>query len=483
MRFSHALICLTAIVVWLLTAVLPARADIGVGESVVADNLNHTGVFEVNPDSAGLVYVSDSVANQVISIDRTTGAYVRYRPASTTFAFGDAKTDASGAIWGSNFYSRIGRVTTGATPQLTYWNLPVGIGGFVFDATGKLWLSPRAGVNLTSFDPTNGSYCQYNVGGTGAYISEHGGRLWLADSVNGRILRFDPSTFQLTAWTLPVIDPENPPFPVGLAFDADEALWWADATLGQLGRLWPASAQAMTFDLRADSVPELLAAGEGVIWYADQHFKNGSVGFLDPARAVGVSHLLSVATTTPTPSCGTRTPQGPFAITRTSGTFTFPTINWPLAADAPSGTTVYRPADATPRGITTSGGRIWVADGSRAVLSRTPHLPKAPVISISRSQPGISLAWQPVNLDEGNAPTVVARYEVWRSSRPYFRPGDASVPLLLGEPPAGPFPDTEEPAPGGAHYYVLKSVGENGLLSGLSNRTGVFSFTLTRGGP
>ncbi len=83
----------------------------------------------------------------------------------------------------------------------------------------------------------------------------------------------------------------------------------------------------------------------------------------------------------------------------------------------------------------------------------------------------------------------VTRYEVYRSTNPYFTPGGADAQKLNDVPPpaagntvnytdAGAFS-----SPTGAYFYAVVTVDRAGLMYPPSNRVGAFSFGLTPGAP
>jgi len=83
----------------------------------------------------------------------------------------------------------------------------------------------------------------------------------------------------------------------------------------------------------------------------------------------------------------------------------------------------------------------------------------------------------------------VARYEVYRSTNPYFAPGDADAQKLTDVPPpaAGDtvsYTDADAfTSPTGGYFYVVVTVDRAGLSYLASNRVGAFSFELTPGAP
>lgn len=470
-----ALLCL-ALVTVLAWDGPSASADIGMGETTAGSDL-----WEVNRDASGMLYVSDYGQPAIVVVNPTTGAYTRY-----TFSLGasfyitpsDAKPDANGAIWWSDYFSAFGRINPN-TAEVTYWDvsaLSLQPGGFAFDTSGRVWLTQRYKTDLLRFDPTNNQLCRFTVGGGGNYVIAYGGKLWIGDAQARRILRFDPGTNQLRWWSLP-----SGSVPEGLAFDADGRLWWADANLsgGKLWRLSPDTSQAVSYLLPGSTTPQPFAVVPGVevIWYSN---RAGDAGFLDPARATGSASTLATDTSTFSPTCFTVS-SATQSTTKSTGTFTFPTVNWTAGPTQP-GITTYTPPTTSPLpyGITFSDGRTWVTDQIRQTLSRTPRVPRAPTVSISLSGGNLTLAWPAVNKDEGGESITVTSYEVWRGSQPYFRPWDSGV-TFVGATASTSFPVGSAPSADQSAFFAARSVADSGLLSRTSAHVGAFSYALTPG--
>ena len=100
-----------------------------------------------------------------------------------------------------------------------------------------------------------------------------------------------------------------------------------------------------------------------------------------------------------------------------------------------------------------------------------------PAVSASRDGSGVELRW--TQTQDG-----VARYEVYRSTNPYFTPDSGS--LLDGDVKApgvgnqATFPDPFG-APRVNTYYRVVAVGAGEAKSPASNRVGAFHFGLTPG--
>ncbi len=98
-----------------------------------------------------------------------------------------------------------------------------------------------------------------------------------------------------------------------------------------------------------------------------------------------------------------------------------------------------------------------------------------PHVSLARVGSDLVLSWP--------AAPGAAGYEVWRSSVPYFVPGDAGATFvqILPTDLSGSFVYTDTGSVGGANpdwYYAVRTVGSTGAVSPVSNRVGKADFTL-----
>lgn len=470
------------LVVLFLNPALPVGADIGMGETI-AGIYPDSSLWELHRDSAGMLYISDYQLPAVVTVSSATGNYTRYQFNSYATPFltpSDAKPDSSGAIWWSDYYSSFGKIVP-AGNQAFYWDLSgfsLKPGGFAFDSSGRLWFTQPGRTRLLRFNPTTNELCQFEVGGGGNYLIAYGGYLWIGDSYDRHILRFDPATNQLRSWALPW----GSAVPEGLAFDGDGQLWWADRGQGKLGRLSPGTNQAVVYGLTAGAQPLAVVPAIEVIWYTDL---SGYIGFLDPARASGSTWSLTTTVSSVSPSsCTTVSSNSQNLLRTTTGTFSFPVVNWASVSGAPAGVTVYASPGTSPvpYGMTFSDGRTWTVDQNRLTLSRTPWVPQAPLVSIALSGGNLTLSWPAVTQDEGGGSVTVSSYQVWRSTQPYFRPWDAGV-ALAGTPSTTSISVGAAPAAGQSVFFGVRSVASSGLLSRTSSHVGAFSFGLVPGSP
>ncbi len=447
-----------------------SAADVPVGEAAVG--IAGSSLMELNPDAAGTLFASDYTAPAILKVTPASGAYTRYvlkQDAAFLIQPGDAKPDAQGSLWWSDYSTAFGKVTP-ASLRAEYWDLAargLNPGGFAFDPAGGIWITQPNQGQLIHFTPSDRNLCLFAVGGGGDYIVSRGAQLWLADRQAGRLLRFDTSNNQLTAWTLPA----GWATPEGVTVDGDGRVWWADSGSGLVGRLTPGANQAVVVTLPAPSQPVMLAAGTEVMWFSDG---GGLAGFVDPALAGGTVHTLTptVSTVGPTDCQTLAAGTVQTGVTQYVGTATFAAVTWTPAAGQAGVTRYALPRTGItplPWGIAAGQGRVWLVDQNRNVLARTPRLPQSPALSIGLEAGGNRLTWGAVTKDEGGEAVAVASYQVWRGGQPYFRPWDAGV-VLAATTGGTNVLDSTLAAPGAPVFYGARSVGQSGLQSKTSAR-------------
>jgi streptogramin lyase len=318
-------------------------------------------VYEVNPDARGNLWLSEFEADRVWQLNPATGAYTIYHG---LVAASDARMDATGDVWWSDYWNgNLGRISLAAA-TVTTWTLPGAESplGIAFDDAGEVWVTDDWASSVYRFSPTSTQVCSYTVpdGGLSSYIVSHAGGLWLGDYENWRILKLDPAADQFTQWQLPAWAE-----PVGLAADGSGNLWWADSGLGALARLEPAIGRMTTYTLPLGREPKMLAFSGQNVWYTE--VVSGTLGVLNPAVADGVSATIVASTVAATPSCSTLGMgiSSPLAISTD-------VAMWTPGAVTPrvdsGGWLVYElPLGAYPWGIAVRGG-VWVADQGRDKL-------------------------------------------------------------------------------------------------------------------
>jgi hypothetical protein len=96
----------------------------------------------------------------------------------------------------------------------------------------------------------------------------------------------------------------------------------------------------------------------------------------------------------------------------------------------------------------------------------------APALSVSASVPNVQLTWTTRGQDNA--------YQLWRSTSPYFAPGDPGS-TKLAETPGSTYNDAVLGGPAESYFYVVRAVVNPGQNSSASNRAGVFEFELMPG--
>jgi streptogramin lyase len=451
-----------------LTCAPHARAD-----TVTTQETNLTSggsVYEVNRNGDTYLYISDSGAGEIWVVNATSDGYTRYTGLTGAT---DARPEADADIWWTDSATIFGRINV-AAGTVTRWDLTnvdpeveYDLGGLTLDAGGRVWMTEFFGSTskLWRFDPAALELCYYGIsGGTvSQYVAHRDGYIWFANYNSDRLVRFNPANNQLNYWKLPG------GFVEGLALDAAGNAWAADTSAGDIYRYQVGSNQLTTYALPAGTTPHVVAPSDAGVWYSEG---TGTVGLIDPATASG---------TTTTPVAGSQTVGAPTcvgfgggstaSVAKTTGALAWSGSSWTTVA-APAGWTVYEmPDPASPYGIASSSGYVWVGDQGRQKLAR---LALAPDVSITQYQTtNVRLEWPPLAGAES--------YQVWRSALPYFQPGDASSPTPVQESNATSYVHNGAFTSLTNYYYVVRSV-TGGQPSANSNRTGKFTFSLTPGG-
>ncbi len=124
-------------------------------------------------------------------------------------------------------------------------------------------------------------------------------------------------------------------------------------------------------------------------------------------------------------------------------------------------------------------------DGGTAAASVTntrvlDKAPQAPVIKVLVSGANALVDWEPVTLDVDGGAITVTKYQLWRSTNPYFTPG--GTPSAEVAAPATSYTDPGVVAdPDSNWYYIVRAVSAASLSSANSNRAGEFGLPAREG--
>lgn len=99
--------------------------------------------------------------------------------------------------------------------------------------------------------------------------------------------------------------------------------------------------------------------------------------------------------------------------------------------------------------------------------------PGAPDVTIAASGATATLSWPAV--------TSASNYQVFRSSLPYFKPGDWPTRLPIAEPTGTSYPDTGALTSETPYFYVVKAVSAAPEAGANSIRVGQFTYELVKG--
>ncbi|MBN1400087.1 MAG: hypothetical protein JXA74_04575, partial [Anaerolineae bacterium] len=335
--------------------------------------LNQEGqAFELHLDGLGRLWISDYNANEIWQVNPETGACTLFGDLD---APSDAQMDASGQVWWTNPDDvLLGRLSPGSG-TVTLWSLEeaeaYSLLGLAFDEAGHVWLTNSFDARFHRFDPATSELCTYELPQLGAseYVTVQEGAVWFGDWRNGAIVRFEPASGQLRWW--PIAGEGS--WPVGLAFDDDGRLWWADNGLGAVVSLDPARMLQTTYLLPDAGAPESISVGPyGWVWYAGS---DGSLGTLNALYAEGTSQTVTPQTHVAAlePTCIVL--EG----TTASATVTPGTLDWSPVTLASSGASGWiefgLPRVARLRGLEAGETHTWVIDSETQRLVSIPFTP------------------------------------------------------------------------------------------------------------
>lgn len=319
--------------------------------------------YEVNPDSQGILWVSDSAAGEIRRVDPSDGGYTIYHVGGLP---SDARSDGAGMLWWADTASgKVGRLTT-ADGKASLWTIPgsSGVYGTALDGSGRLWVTDNSLSFLYRLSLSASEVCTYTLPMIAAsdYLVAAGSQVWLEDRVNGQIGRLNVNTSTFTWWSLP-----SGSRPTGLALDGQGNLWWADPLQGELARLAPGSNRVTRYTQSAVQNPTMLALSDGRVWYTDQT----RVGVLDPSLFSGSTLTITPYNQVSPPSCATLAPPSQRTITPATGQAVWASVTYPLLSSRTGWQVFQLPQGATAWGIAALES-VWLVDQGRQVLAKLP---------------------------------------------------------------------------------------------------------------
>jgi streptogramin lyase len=325
--------------------------------------LNPTSVaFEINPDSQGLLWITEYQAGEVRRVNPSNGNFTVYPVGGHP---SDARSDGTGMLWwGDTDTPLVGRLNT-TNGQVSEWTIPGGGGtyGTALDGSGGIWVADYIFSFLYHLRPSASEVCTYTLpaDAASAYLLVNGSQVWLGDTNNGRIGRLETNTNTFTWWALP-----SSSSPLGLAMDGAGVLWWADKVQGGLGRLTPGSGQVITYTQSTLQTPTMIALSAGKVWYTDQ----SRIGVLDPAHATGHAFTVTPSSQVSPPLCKALAAPSTRTIVSTSGQAAWSNASYPLLSSQPGWQVFQLPQQGYGWGIAALEDNIWLVDQGRQVLAK-----------------------------------------------------------------------------------------------------------------
>jgi virginiamycin B lyase len=221
----------------------------------------------------GIIWITDSGLNSILSIDPDSDEVRRYMlPETTGYAnLNTATFDANGNLWftgQSGVFARL-RVLTG---QIEIYNAPRGRGPYGIDASvdGYVYYASLAGSYVGRVDSNTGevTVLEPPTQGQGArrVWADSKGVLWITGWNSGDLIRYDPSS---GTWReIPL--PGRGPRPYAVYVDELDMVWISDFSVNAILLYSPERDAFTTFTLpsRNASVRQMLGR-PGELWGAE----------------------------------------------------------------------------------------------------------------------------------------------------------------------------------------------------------------------
>jgi streptogramin lyase len=342
----------------LLLAILAVREWLA-----TESGLNPQGsAYEINPDDAGRLWISDFKAKEIWGVDPSSGSYQVYSVSGFPV---DARQENGWLWWADGRSNIIGRVSV-SDGTYSQWRVPDAYGflGTNLDAQGRLYATDSSNPFLYRLDPGESILCTYSLPGFGAsnYIVRDGDYLWIGDSFDSVIFRLQIVDAQLTWWSLPS---DSSPF--GMAVDTSGSIWFADQGTNSISQLDPATNQLISYVLPNGSNPQMVAVQSGAIWYTEQTLP--SIGRLDSLVADHSIASLTFSDQQLTPNCYSISPSSSGKVPISTGNLNWQKITYTPLVNAAGWQVFQLPESSDPWGIALIGFG-YVVDPGRQVLIR-----------------------------------------------------------------------------------------------------------------
>ena len=351
-----------------------------------------SGAENMHADQYGRLWISqdNDFAPNIRVFDPATNVYTIYGGMESP---NDAQLGPDGHAWFiMDIQGWLARLDP-ATGVVTTWTVPnLGEANLTFADNGPnsdVWILNNSGPGMERFTPNSHQLCSIalpdNAGGsfTGAFVSQHNGAIWgavVGDAQIGGVARITPTTSAYTVW--PANAAGFTPIPSGAAFAPDGTLWFSDEVSGTLGRLEPNANRLTLFLPPAGDLPQKVEYFMGRVWFTGQNATEvtGTLGYLDPATALGTTPIVVTPTTAVlAPVCADAGAGLTFTTTITPGVSAFSPLPLTTTVDA-QGIAYHLPISSQPASLVRLGSDLWSTDEGRnklmeLVITQTLYLP------------------------------------------------------------------------------------------------------------
>jgi virginiamycin B lyase len=222
---------------------------------------------------AGLVWVTDSGLNAIVSVDPRTEEVTRY-PLSDLKSYANLNTaafDKKGVLWftgQSGFYGRLVPVKG----EMQVFDAPRGYGPYGICAApdGEIWYVSLAGSYLARVDTGTSKVKVFDppteAAGTRRVWTDSKGKLWVSEWKAGQLARYDPAIDEWREWKLPGTDPAA----YAVYVDETDRIWISDFGANAVLRFDPAKETFESFVIpRARAAVRQMLGRPGEVWTAE----------------------------------------------------------------------------------------------------------------------------------------------------------------------------------------------------------------------
>ena len=200
-------------------------------------------------DSHGTLWFTELNANEIGSLNTTTGSIHQYRLTTTPNAralnpYG-ITADPQGNIWFTEASaSRIGRLnpTNGQIGYFTPPDVSSPLMEIASDEHGQIWATTFNTGQLIHFDPLHASFTSYsaptlngNAGGLYGLAIASNGDIWVAVAAENILARLDLKAQRFLYYPVPT----QGSLPIGLVEGKNQAIWFTESGSNKIGLLQP----------------------------------------------------------------------------------------------------------------------------------------------------------------------------------------------------------------------------------------------------